>query len=79
LTDGLKEYSTALLTHFGQWRQPERRQEKGPMPKPRWMPQPGLLYAQVVKAYRRRRLVAVKPRAVFGTLEAIEQVLRACG
>ena len=79
LTDGLKEYSTALLTHFGQWMQPERRQDKGPMPKPRWMPQPGLLYAQVVKAYRRRRLVAVKPRVVFGTLEAVEQVLRACG
>ena len=50
LTDGLKSYSTALLTrYFGQWRQPERRRD-GPMPKPRWMPQPGLLYAQVVKS-----------------------------
>src|SRR4030095_3061967 len=49
LTDGLKEYSTALLTHFGQWMQPERRQDKGPLPKPRWMPLPELLYAQVVK------------------------------
>jgi hypothetical protein len=29
--------------------QPERRQDKGPMPKPRWMPLPELLYAQVVK------------------------------
>jgi hypothetical protein len=79
LTDGLKEYGTALLCHFGQWMQPERRQAKGPKPQPRWMPQPGLLYAQVVKAYRRRRLVAVKPRVVFGTLEAVEQVLGACG
>ena len=25
LTDGLKDYGTALLTHFGQWMQPERR------------------------------------------------------
>src|SRR5499425_1597019 len=24
LTDGLKDYGTALLTHFGSWRQPER-------------------------------------------------------
>ena len=40
---------TALLTHFGLWMQPERRQDKGPMPKPRWMPLPELLYAQVVK------------------------------
>ena len=43
LTDGLKDYATALLTHFGQWRQPERRQAKGPRPKPRWMPLPELL------------------------------------
>ena len=49
LTDGFKEYSTAILTHFGHWIQPERRQDKGPMPKPRWMPLPELLYAQVVK------------------------------
>jgi transposase-like protein len=79
LTDGLTEYGTALLRHFGQWMQPERRQAKGPKPQPRWMPLPGLLYAQVVKAYRRRRLVAVKPRVVFGTLEAVEQALGACG
>ncbi|MBS2589733.1 hypothetical protein KFY49_25520, partial [Salmonella enterica subsp. enterica serovar 1,4,[5],12:i:-] len=35
LTAGLKDYGTALLTHFGYWMQPERRQDKGPMPKPR--------------------------------------------
>jgi hypothetical protein len=57
LTDGLKAYATAILAHFGHWRQPERRQDKGPLPKPRWMPLPELLYAQVVKSYRRRRLV----------------------
>jgi IS1 family transposase len=79
LTDGLKDYATALLTHFGQWRHPARRQERGPMPKPRWMPLPGLLYAQVVKAYRRRRLVGVTHRVVFGTMERVEQVLAACG
>src|SRR5258708_3465170 len=33
VTDGLKDYATALLTHFGQWIQPERRQDKGPWPK----------------------------------------------
>jgi hypothetical protein len=35
LTDGLKDYTTALLTHFGPWRQPARRRDKGPLPKPR--------------------------------------------
>jgi hypothetical protein len=40
LTDGLKEYAMALLTHYGQWVQPSRRQATGPVPKPRWMPLP---------------------------------------
>src|SRR5215471_8344994 len=79
LTDGLKDYGTALLTHFGYWMQPERRQAKGPRPKPRWMPLPELLYAQVVKSYRRRRIVGVTHRVVFGTRLAIEQVLARCG
>jgi IS1 family transposase len=79
LTDGFKAYTTALLTHFGQWVQPPRRQAQGPAPKPRWRPLPQLLYAQVVKTVRRRRLVRVRHRVVFGTLEAVQQVLAACG
>jgi IS1 family transposase len=79
LTDGLKEYATALLTHFGSWRQSPRQQAKGPTPKPRWMPIPEILYAQVVKTVRRRRLVSVRHRVVFGTLEAVQQVLAAHG
>jgi IS1 family transposase len=79
VTDGFKEYTTALLTHYGQWVQLPRRQATGPAPKPRWIPQPGLLYAQVIKTMRRRRLVHVRHRVVFGTLEAIQQVLAACG
>jgi IS1 family transposase len=79
LTDGFREYLTALLTHYGQWVQPPRYQAKGPAPKPRWMPLPDLLYAQVVKTARRRRLVRVRHRVVCGTLEAVQQVLAACG
>jgi hypothetical protein len=79
LTDGCKAYTTALLTHGGPWVQPERRQATGPAPKPRWMPLPQLLYAQVIKTVRRRRLVRVRHRVVFGTLEAVQQVLAACG
>src|SRR5262244_2888893 len=79
LSDGFREYMTALLTHYGQWVQPPRRQAQGPAPKPRWMPLPQLLYAQVVKTVRRRRLVAVTHRVVFGTLEAVHQVLAPFG
>src|SRR5262245_50400316 len=75
LTDGFREYLTALLTHHGYWVQFPRRQVTGPAPKPRWMPLPQLLYAQVVKTVRRRRLVDVQHRVVFGSLEAVKQVL----
>jgi hypothetical protein len=43
------------------------------------MPLPQLLYAQVIKTVRRRRLVRVSHRVVFGTLAAVEQVLSTCG
>jgi hypothetical protein len=77
LTDGFKAYPTAWLTHVGQWVQPPRRQATGPAPKPRWMPRPALLYAQVVKQYRRRRVVRVCHRVVFGTRAEVKQVLAA--
>src|SRR2546429_2916083 len=79
VTDGFKEYATALLAHFGQWVQLPRRQATGPAPKPRWLPRPGLLYAQVIKTVRRRRLVNVTHRVVFGTLDRVNAVLAACG
>jgi IS1 family transposase len=79
LTDGFREYTTALLTHYGHWVQFPRRQAQGPAPKPRWLPLPQLLYAQVVKQYRRKRVVGVTHRVVFGTREAVQHVLAACG
>jgi IS1 family transposase len=79
LSDGYPNYLTAIVTHFGRWVQPPRRQPTGPAPKPRWMPLPALLYAQVVKTMRRRRIMAVKHRVVFGTKAAVDQVLTACG
>src|SRR2546426_2359173 len=79
VTDGFKEYTTALLAHFGYWVQLPHRQTPGPAPKPRWMPLPQLGYAQVIKTVRRRRLVRVSHRVVFGSLAALEQVLAVHG
>jgi hypothetical protein len=79
LSDGFKGYLPAILGHFGVWHQPERTRVRGPAPTPRWLPRPGLLYAQVVKQYRRQRVVRVKHRVVFGTLETVKHVLAACG
>jgi hypothetical protein len=79
LSDGFQKYKAAILTHFGHWVQRPRRQAQGPGPKPRWMPLPGLLYAQVIKTGRRRRLVNVTHRVVFGTLDRVNAVLAAWG
>lgn len=60
LSDGYAHYLTAIVAHFGHWVPPTRKQPTGRAPKPRWMPLPELLYAQVVKTMRRRRIVEVK-------------------
>jgi hypothetical protein len=79
LSDGNPSYLPAIVRYFGHWVQPPRRQAKGPAPKPRWIPLPELLYAQVVKKMRRRRIVEVKHLVVIGTQVAVDQVLTACG
>jgi IS1 family transposase/transposase-like protein len=79
LTDGFKEYLTAVLTHYGHWVQWPRRWATGRRPKPRWLPLPQLHYAQVVKKTRRRRLVAMSSRVVFGTLAGVKQILASTG
>jgi hypothetical protein len=79
LTAGVKASTPALLAHFGQGVQPPRRQAQGPTPKPRWMPLPQWLYAHVVKADRRRPIVPVNPRVVFGTMDRVKQGLSVCG
>jgi hypothetical protein len=79
ITDGFTDYTTALLTHFGHWVRPPRGQAKEPAPKPCWRPLPELLYAQVVKHYRRCRLLCMSSRVVFGTLAAVKQVLASQG
>jgi IS1 family transposase len=79
VTDGFKEYTTALLTPWGHWVLPPRRRPLGPAPKPRWMPQPNLLYAQVIKTYHRRRLVRMRPQVVFGPLAQVTHLLASRG
>jgi IS1 family transposase len=79
LTDGHKDYKMAFLAHWGYGVQPGRTRDRGPVPTPRWMPLPESLYAQVVKSYRRRRIVGVTYRVGCGTLERVQQVLSACG
>ena len=79
VTDGLTHYSTALLTHFGHWVTLPRRGSRGPHPKPRWLPLPELLYAQVVKKRVKGRVVAVTSWVVYGSAEVIQETLAQLG
>ncbi|MDH5798659.1 MAG: hypothetical protein OEZ19_08840, partial [Paracoccaceae bacterium] len=74
LTDGNRAYEKPILSHYGHWQPPQAGQHK-----PRWFPWPDLLYAQVVKKRRRRRLVSVTKRAVFGSLARIKDRLAPFG
>lgn len=79
VSDGYRHYRPASGSHFGSGGQPPRRQDTGPTPTPRWMPRPGLRYAQVVTRMRRRRLVEGQYRGVCGTQNEVEKVLVVCG
>ena len=52
-TDGLSLYFYALTAHFGQWVNSVGRRAR------QWQVLPGLLYGQVKKSYRRRKVVRV--------------------
>jgi transposase-like protein len=79
LSDGNPSYLPAIVGHFGHWVQPPRRHPTGSAPKPRWMPLPELLYAQVVKKMKRRRVVEVSHRVVLGTQASVDRVLAPFG
>jgi hypothetical protein len=79
LTAGFTEDMPARLTPCGPWGQLSRLRAQGPAPKARGMPRPQLLAAQGVTQSRRRHLVRVRHRVVFGTLGAVQQVLAAHG
>lgn len=72
-TDGLKVYFYALTAHFGQWVTPEGAS------KPLWQVSADLLYAQVKKILRRRRLVKVEHRMLGGELANLKARLQAIG
>jgi IS1 family transposase len=76
-SDRLPEYRTALLHAYGMWYQPQRQGNRGRYPKPRRIPLPGLLYAQVVKKRKKGRVVEVDSQVVFGDSDAIAARLAA--
>jgi hypothetical protein len=72
-SDGLRFYFYALTAHLGQWTEGTGRRAR------RWQVASGLLYGQVTKRYRRRRLVRVTPVLRCGTGAAFRRALAALG
>jgi transposase InsO family protein len=68
-------YFYALTAHFGQWREVERRGRN----MRRWQVEAGLIYGQVKKSYRQRKLVRVSQVMRLGTEDALKVVLQGLG
>ncbi len=74
-SDGLNLYFYALTAHFGDWRQVRRR---GRIVR-QWQVAAGLIYGQVKKSYRRRKLMRVTHVMRLGTEDALTVALQALG
>ncbi len=72
-SDGLNLYFYALSAHFGQWVRGVGRRAR------QWQVTPGLLYGQVKKSYRRRKVVRVTRVMRCGTAEGLRSSLRTLG
>jgi IS1 family transposase/transposase-like protein len=74
-SDGLNLYFYALTAHFGQWLEVGRRGRKVRQ----WQVAAGLIYGQVKKCYRQRKLVRVRPVMRLGTQADLTIALQRLG
>jgi IS1 family transposase len=74
-SDGLNLYFYALTAHFGQWLQVGQRGRNVR----RWQVAAGLIYGQVKKNYRRRKLIRVTHVMRLGTEAALKAALQGLG
>jgi IS1 family transposase len=74
-SDGLNVYFYALTAHFGQWREVVRCGRKAL----RWQVAAGLIYGQVKKCYRGRKLVRVSHVMRLGTEADLKAALQGLG
>jgi IS1 family transposase/transposase-like protein len=74
-SDGLNCYFYALTAHFGQWLDMARPGRKVRQ----WQVAAGLIYGQVKKSYRRRKLTCVTPVMRLGTEADLKAALQRLG
>lgn len=76
-SDQLDQYTNAILQVYGKIEYPTRKPGPGRPPNPRLVPPEDLLYVQVVKQYKRYRVVKVTQKIVFGDPDKINEILAA--
>ena len=74
-SDQLDQYAEALLQVYGRILYPSRKPGPGRPPNPRIVPSKDLNYVQVVKQYKKYRVVKVSRKIVFGDPKKIESIL----
>ena len=74
-SDQLDQYAKALLQVYGRIVYPTRKPGPGRPPNPRIVPSKNLNYVQVVKQYKKYRVVKVSREVVFGDPKKIESIL----
>jgi IS1 family transposase len=74
-SDQLDQYAKALLEVYGRTVFPTRKPGPGRPPNPRILPSEDLNYVQVVKQYKKYRVVKVSRKTVFGDPKKIESIL----
>lgn len=74
-SDQLDQYTKALLQIYGSFAYPTRKPGPGRPPKARLLPSKDLNYVQVVKEYKKYRVVKVSRKVVFGDPKKIQSIL----
>jgi hypothetical protein len=75
--DQLEQYTNALLQVYGEVVYPVCKPGSGRSPNPRLVPAEDLLYVQVVKQYKKYRVVKVTQKLTLAILIEIESILAA--
>ena len=78
-SDSLAHYAKAILYTFGVWIQPQRKGNRGRMPKPRPVPREGLCYATVHKERENGHVVSVTTQVVYGCMKDVMARLKPLG
>ncbi len=76
ISDQLDQYKQALLRVYGIDYLPPRKPGAGRPPNSKLIPPDDLLYAQVVKKYKKNSLDSIKRKVVFGDPQKVQDILQ---